>query len=69
MKILCVLYDDPKDGIFNKDTAKSFRDNILSKGNLAHPMELYKSFMGREPDVDALLKRDGLLNEKKKKGK
>ena len=61
-----------KDGIFNKNTAKSFRDNILSKGNLNHPMDLYKNFMGREPDVDALLKRDGLLsykNKKKKKGK
>ena len=48
-------------GIFNKKTAKSFRENILSKGNLKHPMELYKSFKGREPDNDALLKRDGLL--------
>ena len=54
-----------KDGIFNKDTAKSFRDNILSKGNLDHPMELYKNFMGREPDVEALLERDGLLENTK----
>ena len=50
-----------EDGIFNKDTAKSFRDNILSQGNNEHPMDLYKSFRGREPKVEALLKREGLL--------
>ena len=49
-----------KDGIFNKKTSQSFRDNILSKGNLEHPMELYKRFRGREPNVNALIKRDGL---------
>ena len=49
------------DGIFNKDTAASFRDNILSKGNLEDPMELYKRFRGREPEVNALLERDVLL--------
>ena len=50
-----------EEGIFNKETAKSFRDNILSQGNIKHPMELYKSFRGREPKLDALLKREGLL--------
>ena len=50
-----------EDGIFNKNTAQSFRDNILSQGNIKHPMELYKSFRGREPRVEALLKREGLL--------
>ena len=50
-----------EDGIFNKDTAKSFRNNILSQGNNKHPMDLYKSFRGREPRVKALLKREGLL--------
>ena len=49
-----------KDGIFNKDTAKSFRDNILSRGNIKHPLELFKLFRGREPKVAALLKREGL---------
>ena len=48
-------------GIFNQDIALSFRENILSKGNLKNPMELYKNFKGREPKVDALLKRDGLI--------
>ena len=51
-----------EDGIFNKDTALSFRENILSKGGLKHPMELYKSFRGREPEVDALLRRDDLID-------
>jgi len=50
-----------EDGIFNKDTALSFRTNILSKGSLKHPMELYKNFRGREPKVEALLKRDNLI--------
>jgi len=51
-----------QDGIFNKDTATSFRENILSKGNLEHPMELFKRFRGREPMVEPLLDRDGLLD-------
>jgi Zn-dependent oligopeptidase len=50
-----------EDGIFNKTTAKSFRDNILSRGNTAHPMDLYVAFRGRKPDPDAMLRRDGLL--------
>jgi len=50
-----------ENGIFDKETALSFRNNILSKGNLKNPMELYKDFKGREPKVDALLKRDGLI--------
>ena len=50
-----------ENGIFDKDTALSFRENILSKGNLKDPMELYQNFKGREPKIDALLKRDGLI--------
>ena len=50
-----------ENGIFNKEIALSFRENVLSKGNLKNPMELYKNFKGREPKVDALLKRDGLV--------
>ena len=49
------------EGIFNKETAKSFRENVLSKGNKEHPMDLYVKFRGRKPDPDAMLKRDGLL--------
>ena len=50
-----------ENGIFDKETATSFRENILSKGNLKNPMKLYTQFKGREPKVDALLKRDGLI--------
>ena len=50
-----------EDGIFNTDTAKSFRENILSKGNSENPKELYKKFRGSEPSTKALLKREGLL--------
>ena len=49
-----------KNGIFDKKTAKSFRDNILSKGGTEHPMVLYKKFRGQEPTIDALLKRNGI---------
>ncbi len=48
-------------GLFNAEVAKSFRENILSQGGTEHPLELYKKFRGREPDPDALLRRDGLL--------
>ena len=47
--------------IFDKETANKFKDNILSKGGTEKPMELYKKFRGKEPSVDALLKRAGLL--------
>ncbi len=49
-----------KEGIFNKDTAKRFRENILSKGGTEHPMTLYKRFRGQEPIIDALLERNGI---------
>lgn len=47
-------------GLFNKEVAKSFRENILEKGGTEHPMILYKRFRGHEPSVDALLERSGL---------
>jgi peptidyl-dipeptidase Dcp len=47
-------------GIFNKETAKSFQENILTKGGSEHPMTLYKRFRGQEPTIDALLKRSGI---------
>lgn len=49
-----------KNGIFNRETAQSFRDNILSKGGTEHPMTLYKRFRGCEPTIDALLERNGI---------
>lgn len=47
-------------GIFNKETAKSFRDNILSKGGTEDPAILYKRFRGQDPSIDALLIRNGI---------
>ena len=49
-----------KHGIFDKETARSFRENILSKGGTENPMTLYKRFKGGEPTIDALLKRNGI---------
>ena len=49
-------------GIFNPDVANSFRTNVLSKGGTEHPMTLYKRFRGKEPSIDALLKRNGITN-------
>ena len=49
-----------KNGIFDRKTAQSFRDNILSRGGTEHPMVLYKRFRGQEPTIDALLERDGI---------
>ena len=48
-------------GIFSKEVAKSFRDNVLSKGGSEHPMTLYKRFRGQEPSPKPLLKRAGLI--------
>jgi len=48
--------------IFDKETATKFKNNILSKGGTEKPMALYKKFRGKEPSVDALLKRAGLLS-------
>lgn len=48
-------------GIFNKEVAKKFKENVLSKGGTENPMVLYKRFRGAEPKVEALLERAGLL--------
>ena len=48
-------------GIFNKEVATKFKENVLSKGGTEHPMILYKRFRGQEPKPDALLKRAGLI--------
>ena len=47
-------------GIFDQATAKSFRINILEKGNSEDPMDLYRKFRGGDPDPNALIKRRGL---------
>lgn len=49
-----------ENGIFNKATAKKFRENILEKGATEKPMTLYINFRGHEPSIEALLERSGL---------
>jgi len=49
-------------GIFNKEIAGKFQKNVLSQGGTEKPMTLYKRFRGKEPQVDALLKRAGLIH-------
>ncbi|HTG65302.1 MAG TPA: M3 family metallopeptidase [Flavobacterium sp.] len=50
-----------ENGIFNKEVATKFKDNVLSKGGTENPMTLYKRFRGQEPKPEALLKRAGLI--------
>ena len=51
-----------KEGILNAETGRDFRIKILAKGNSEDPAKLYKDFMHRAPDPDALLRRDGLIH-------
>lgn len=47
-------------GLFNTEVAERFRTEILSKGGTEPPMTLYKRFRGKEPDIKALLERNGI---------
>jgi len=49
-----------REGIFNSETGKAFRRNILEKGDSAEPEDLFRAFMHRDPDPEALLRRLGL---------
>lgn len=46
--------------LFDEDTARSFRMNILERGGTADPMILYKQFRGAEPSIEPLLRKRGL---------
>lgn len=47
-------------GIFDKQTAALFRQNVLEKGDSEDPMVLYKNFRGAEPQLDPMLKNRGM---------
>ena len=49
-------------GIFSQEIGMEFRDKILSQGNSREPADLFRAFMGRDPDPDALLKRLALAS-------
>ncbi|WP_105902821.1 oligopeptidase A [Vibrio gangliei] len=49
-----------EEGIFNTETGQSFLNNILEMGGSEEPMELFKRFRGREPQIDALLRHAGI---------
>ncbi|MGE9296571.1 MAG: M3 family metallopeptidase [Puniceicoccales bacterium] len=50
-----------KDGVLNRETGRAYRKCILEKGNSEPPEALFRAFLGRDPDSDALLRRAGLL--------
>ncbi|MFQ7389254.1 MAG: M3 family metallopeptidase [Escherichia sp.] len=49
-----------KRAFLNRETGQSFLDNILSRGGSEEPMELFKRFRGREPQLDAMLEHYGI---------
>lgn len=49
-------------GLYNQETAKRYRNEILAKGGSSDPAELYKAFKGRDPDPEALFRREDLID-------
>jgi oligopeptidase A len=50
-----------REGVMSASVGLDFRDRVLSQGDSRDPMELFVSFVGRKPEVDALLARQGLI--------
>ncbi len=55
-----------EEGVFNAGTGQAFYRHILSQGGSREPMELFVAFRGREPQVDALLRHCGIVNDEMK---
>ena len=49
-----------EEGIFNTQTGNDFLTCVLEKGGSEEPMELFKRFRGREPQLDAMLRHSGI---------
>lgn len=59
--IECDAFDQFKQhGIFDRETARSWVDHVLSRGGTEAPMTLYKRFRGHEPRIEAMMRRDGI---------
>lgn len=52
------------DGIFNRSTGEKFLTEILQQGGSHEPSVLFRNFMGRDPNVDALLRHNGIVRSK-----
>ncbi len=56
-----VFEEFKKKGLYDPDTSKRLKDTIFTKGGQVNPMDLFKEMMGREPNQEALLRREGIL--------
>lgn len=52
-------------GLYDRETAERYKNELLAKGGSEHPRILYERFRGRDPDPDALLRREGLIKDQK----
>ena len=50
-----------EDGIFNRQTGEKFLATVLEQGGSLDAMDLFVQFRGREPQIEALLKQDGII--------